>query len=153
MKVLNPQNMGYNPKKWRLWVPMVDSIAHARRFPFFHKQFTSPKSVILSILSRRASGKKPSHWSLYLYLSIHRHGMWHDKAWWGVYGCQPKNRWGFQPPKWMVKIMVPNPMNKWDDLGFPIFLETHIFLQPKWGPLFCLEWSLGPVLRGPDLQK
>ena len=21
------------------------------------------------------------------------------------------------PPKWMVKIMVPNPMNKWDDLG------------------------------------
>ena len=41
-------------------------------------------------------------------------------------------------PKWMVKIMVPNPMNKWDDLGgFPIFLEmctqslapSQIFVQ------------------------
>ena len=30
-------------------------------------------------------------------------------------------------PKWMVKIMVPNPMNKWKVLGgFPIFLETPI---------------------------
>ena len=33
---------------------------------------------------------------------------------------------GGKPPKWMVKIMVPNPMNKWDDLGgFPIFLVQH----------------------------
>ena len=26
-----------------------------------------------------------------------------------IYGCQPKNR-GILPPKWMVKIMVPNPI-------------------------------------------
>ena len=26
MKVLQPQNVGYNPKKWRLWVPMVGCI-------------------------------------------------------------------------------------------------------------------------------
>ncbi len=26
-------------------------------------------------------------------------------------------------PKWMVKIMVPNPI-KMDDLGVPLFLET-----------------------------
>ena len=31
-------------------------------------------------------------------------------------------------PKWMVKIMVPNPI-KMDDLGgFPLFLETFIWL-------------------------
>ena len=36
-------------------------------------------------------------------------------------GCQPKNR-GVYPWKWMVKIMVPNPMNKWMIWGFP-----HIF--------------------------
>ena len=29
---------------------------------------------------------------------------------------------GVYPPKWMVKTMVPNPMNKWDDLGVPLFL-------------------------------
>ena len=28
-------------------------------------------------------------------------------------------------PKWMVKIMVPNPI-KMDDLGVPLFLETPI---------------------------
>ena len=31
---------------------------------------------------------------------------------------------GFHP-KWMVKIMVPNPI-KMDDLGVPLFLETPI---------------------------
>ena len=44
-------------------------------------------------------------------------------------GCQPKNRGGIFPPKWMVKIMVPNPMNKWDDLGvlYPYFwFNTHL---------------------------
>ena len=29
-------------------------------------------------------------------------------------------------PKWMVKIMVPNPI-KMDDLGVPLFLETPIY--------------------------
>ena len=34
------------------------------------------------------------------------------------------------PPKWMVKIMVPNPMNKWDDLGGlpPLFLVQHPYV-------------------------
>ena len=41
-----------------------------------------------------------------------------------------KNRGCFHL-KWMVKIMVPNPMNKWDDLGefyTPIWLvvSTHL---------------------------
>ena len=37
-------------------------------------------------------------------------------------GVEPKI--GGKTPKWMVKIMVPNPI-KMDDLGvFPIFLET-----------------------------
>ena len=35
-----------------------------------------------------------------------------------------KNRGG--PPKWMVKIMVPNPMNKWMIWGVKTFLETPI---------------------------
>ena len=39
------------------------------------------------------------------------------------YGCQPQNR-GI--PKWMVNIMVPNPI-KMDDLGVPVFLETPIY--------------------------
>ena len=33
---------------------------------------------------------------------------------------------GGKPPKWMVKIMVPNPMNKWMIWGvFPLFLVPH----------------------------
>ena len=35
-------------------------------------------------------------------------------------------------PKWMVKIMVPNPMNKW-----MIFLENHYFLLQH--PSICME--------------
>ncbi len=42
----------------------------------------------------------------------------------GLYGCQPKNRGGFYPPKWMVKRME-NPINM-GDLGVPLFLETPI---------------------------
>ena len=31
------------------------------------------------------------------------------------------------PLKWMVKIRVPNPMNKWDDLGGTIICgNTHV---------------------------
>ena len=43
-------------------------------------------------------------------------------------GCQPKNRGKNFPQKWMVKIMVQNPMNKWDDLGVKnlIFGSTPI---------------------------
>ncbi len=52
-----------------------------------------------------------------------------------------KKRGGFYPPKWMVKIMVPNPI-KMDDLGGPpeIFLETPIYhliyIQSLW--LYCI---------------
>ena len=42
-------------------------------------------------------------------------------------------------PKWMVKIMVPNPMNKWDDLGgFPI-----IFGRP---PIFTIHFFMDFVM-------
>ena len=43
-----------------------------------------------------------------------------------TFGCFQK-RGG--PPKWMVKIMVPNPMNKWMIWGGlpPLFLETPIY--------------------------
>ncbi len=41
------------------------------------------------------------------------------------FGMFPTNR-GVFPPKWMVNIMVPNPI-KMDDLGGPpLFLETPI---------------------------
>ena len=42
-------------------------------------------------------------------------------------GVEPKIGVVF-PPKWMVKVMVPNPMNKWDDLGgnTPIFGNIHV---------------------------
>ena len=38
---------------------------------------------------------------------------------------------GVFTPKWMVKIMVQNPMNKWDDLGgvFPLFSEASIYIK------------------------
>ena len=47
-------------------------------------------------------------------------------SWMGV----SKNRG--KTPKWMVKTMVPNPMNKWDDLGGknPLFWVQH----PNNGP-------------------
>ena len=41
---------------------------------------------------------------------------------------------GVKPPKWMVKIMVPNPMNKWMIWGVktPYFwVDTHIELILK----------------------
>ena len=34
---------------------------------------------------------------------------------------------GAGPPKWMVYFME-NPMNKWDDLEVPKFLETPIWV-------------------------
>ena len=77
--------------------------------------------------------------------------------------CFSKN-WGFDPPKWMVKIME-NPMKKWMIWGYtPIFGNTHIerlgggnsniFLCSsrslgKMNP-FCLIFSSGlkPPTRG-----
>ncbi len=40
-------------------------------------------------------------------------------------GVKPKIGVPVKPPKWMVKIMQ-NPI-KMDDLGVPLFLETHIY--------------------------
>ena len=49
-------------------------------------------------------------------------------------GVEPKIG-GFYPPKWMVKIMVPNPMNKWMIWGNfqPLFLggNTHMGTLPE----------------------
>ena len=50
-----------------------------------------------------------------------------------------KNRGVIYPPKWMVKIMVPNPINM-DDLGVPLFLETPIC----WTLIFCEIVKLFP---------
>ena len=48
----------------------------------------------------------------------------------GMEGVFPKIGGGILPPKWMVKIMVPNPMNKWMIWGvfknpYIIFGNTH----------------------------
>ena len=42
----------------------------------------------------------------------------------GKSGCWTKNR-GVLPPKWMVKIMVPNPMNKWMIWGAHPYFWKH----------------------------
>ncbi len=46
-----------------------------------------------------------------------------------------KNRGGNYPPKWMVKIVVPNPMNKWMIWGVnppPYFwFNTQLYVQSK----------------------
>ncbi len=45
-------------------------------------------------------------------------------------GVNPKIGGGFYPPKWMVKIMVPNPIFEWMIWGeTPLFLETSICLD------------------------
>ena len=48
-------------------------------------------------------------------------------------GVEPKIG-GKSTPKWMVKIMVENPI-KMDDLGVPLFLETPIFKPYQRFPL------------------
>ena len=45
---------------------------------------------------------------------------------WEEHGCQPKNR---GTPKWMVNIMLPNPMNKWMIWGYRYFWKYGC--QPK----------------------
>ena len=45
----------------------------------------------------------------------------------GLYmGVNPKIGVVAQPPKWMVKIMDPNPIKVDDLVFFPLFLETPI---------------------------
>ncbi len=44
------------------------------------------------------------------------------------YGCWTKNR-GIWPPKWMVKIMVPNPMNKWMIWGAHPYFWKHPYIM------------------------
>ena len=46
-----------------------------------------------------------------------------------------KNRGG--PPKWMVKIMVENPIKNGWDLGVALFLETPIYLNGPNGSVSC----------------
>ena len=53
---------------------------------------------------------------------------------------------GGKNPTWMVKIMVPSPMNKWMIWGFLIFLETpSLFMQ------ICPRWV--PVLQGAKIFR
>ncbi len=54
-------------------------------------------------------------------------------------GVEPKIEVGPNPPKLMVKIMVPKPYEQMDDLGVPLFLETPnwvlksiVFDQSRW---------------------
>ena len=49
-------------------------------------------------------------------------------------GVNPKI--GGKPPKWMVEIMVVNPI-KMDDLGVPLFLETPMWDDIKLNGLMC----------------
>ena len=47
----------------------------------------------------------------------------------------PTKKWVGKTPKWMVKIRVPNPMNKWMICGgFPIFLETPKYFLEVFHP-------------------
>ena len=65
-------------------------------------------------------------------------------------GVEP-NIGGFvYPPKWMVKIMVPNPMNKWMIWGYHYF-RKHPYVACNI-PLGCdkqslLNTSLGLALK------
>ena len=69
-----------------------------------------------------------------------------------LYGCQPKNR-GIWPPKWMVKIMVPNPIKMGWFGGTPIFGNTHIPLT-----LGCLnhpgcQWAVNICRFGDHIRN
>ena len=55
---------------------------------------------------------------------------------------------GFYPPKWMVKIMDPNPMNKWMIWGYHYFWK-HPFVDEGTGESMSilrqpLVWSKHP---------
>ncbi len=57
-------------------------------------------------------------------------------------GVEPKIG-GFYPPKWIVKIMVPTPMNKMDDLGgFSryFWFNTHMNLPLNHPCFSCFFW-------------
>ena len=68
-------------------------------------------------------------------------------------GFQNKNG-GFCPPKWMVKIMVPNPMNKWMIWEYHYFwkhpvivtVTTSFIIPPKW-----MVYSSKPYFLRDDL--
>ena len=70
MKVLHPQNMGYNPKKWRLWVPMecMYMIVYAddpSNFGLPGRPGTPPQQKWIVLAG--------------MYLTKHSHGLIHSK--------------------------------------------------------------------------
>ena len=67
-------------------------------------------------------------------------------------GVEPKIG-GLKTPKWMVKIMVPNPI-KMDDLGGPpLFLETPILgVMSIWRSLLSLQ-SFGLYGKPTTLER
>ena len=59
---------------------------------------------------------------------------------------------GGKPPKWMVKIMVPNPVNKWMIWGFShyFWVDTHISAATGHG---LIESEMLPKRDGCDLMN
>ena len=100
-------------------------------------------------------------WSDYFFwMDFHSTTRWTKGKWpfveGGVFGGRELNNYeyiwmfpkiGGKPPKWMVKIMVPNPMNKWMIWVFlPLFLVQHpynilVYLYTlEVQPPFCIGW-------------
>ena len=67
-------------------------------------------------------------------------------------GVEPKIGMGPNPPKWMVKIMVPNPMNKWMIWGaHPYFWKYPYVLRIRNFRCNPMTWDgiepMNPTLR------
>ena len=52
---------------------------------------------------------------------------------------EPKNRGVLKPPKWMVNIIMENPIKQMDDLGVALFLNTPIYTANSLG--FVGDWA------------
>ena len=88
-------------------------------------------------LSRRSSNAfGPAHWCDSCKSARREIGFIHDASIGEDVGVS-KNR-GILPPKWMVKIMVPNPMNKWMIWG--VVFQNPLFLVGS-TPMFFLNNS------------
>ncbi len=128
---------------------------------------------LLKIVPNNNSRKKKLHLALQLSSSLHQayhqpgdqhqcssvQAVWRSRslACWSKrfkVGCWTKNRGGFYPPKWMVKIR--ENLIKMDDLGVPIFLGWHPVVPlvvvfpmetPKWHFKYWLTLFSGYSIR------
>ena len=58
IKVLHPQNMGYNPPKWRFWVPMAPWFFRACKWGFFiHHHIPSPRQTPTNFTNPHAEAR------------------------------------------------------------------------------------------------